>query len=362
VGVVADKLWSAFRWTDERMMRAYQAEDAIFRMALYMRRRSLGESPKMAALAAREQFLDYDIRAPWVVALRNTGLPFISFTYRAVPLIAHNIQLRPWKVAKYAALGYGLNAMSYLLDDWDDDTEEKDKRGEVAERAALRDEQQGTTWLGVPRMVRMPWRDSHGLPVFLDVRRWIPAGDIFDSTQGSSALPMPGSLQFGGPLVMAGEFLLNKQAFNGEEITNELTDTGPEKVKKVAGWAWRSWTTPALYNPGSYYWNKVWDAMHGATDATGRPYTVPQAVASSFGIKVGPVDPDTGIMWHIKEFKQVRQELDHQVWVLANQLHRGLISQSAFDKGVATLTEKFMTLGQNANELSAKSRKPEKVE
>ena len=61
-------------------------------------------------------------------------------------------------------------------------------------------------------------------------------------TQGSSALPIPAPLQFGGPLQLAFELMLNKQAFTGEEITNELTDTSADKAAKVADWAWKAWT------------------------------------------------------------------------------------------------------------------------
>ena len=66
-------------------------KDQLFRMATYMRRRSQGESPQVAALNARDQFLNYDIRALWIVMMRNTLFPFISYTYRAVPKLAESI-------------------------------------------------------------------------------------------------------------------------------------------------------------------------------------------------------------------------------------------------------------------------------
>ena len=168
LGVIADKLWTKAKQIDNGMLKAYQAEDQLFRMAAYMRRRSQGESPQVAAMNARDQFLNYDIRAPWVVMMRNSLFPFISYTYRAVPKLAENLMHRPWKIAKYAAIAYAVNALAYLWDEGDDDEER--------ERAALRDEEQGYTWLLSPRMLRMPWRDAHGLPVFLDVRRWDSGG------------------------------------------------------------------------------------------------------------------------------------------------------------------------------------------
>jgi len=341
-GVVADKLWTWAKAADNGMMRAYQAEDEMYRMALYMRRRSQGESPEAAAAQAREQFLNYDIRAPWVVALRNTALPFIGYTYRAVPQIMNSLQLRPWKVAKYAAVAYAVNAMSYMLDDWGggDDGEEK-------ERAGLRDEEQGNTWLGIPRMVRMPWRDSHGLPVFFDMRRWIPAGDVMDATQGSSALPIPAPLQFGGPMQLAYEFMLNKKAFDGKEITEDLTQTPGEKLAAVADWAWKAWTPPAFWNPGSHYWSKISKAYYGAKDTAGNVYSLPEAALSAVGIKVKAVDVEDGINWHYRDFIKVQTALKYQLRSNARDLDRGIISQEAHDAKAARIMDKFGELEKN---------------
>ncbi len=60
---------------------------------------------------ARDQFLNYDIRAPWVNAARASMLPFISYTYRVVPLVAKAMAERPWKMAKYITVAYAINAL-----------------------------------------------------------------------------------------------------------------------------------------------------------------------------------------------------------------------------------------------------------
>jgi hypothetical protein len=271
-----------------------------------------------------------------------------------------SIMHRPWKVAKYAAIAYGVNALAYMLDDMDGGD---DDDGEERERAALRDQEQGRTWLGVPRMVRMPWRDDHGLPVFLDVRRWIPAGDIFDTSQGSSAIPIPGPLQFGGPLQLAFELAFNKKAFDGKEIVNELTDTPGEQAKNVADWAWKAWAPGAFWIPNSWYWTKISNAVHGATDIYGRPYSVPQALLSSIGIKAQPLDVENGIMWHFKDFQKMQLEMEAQFRTVARQLDRGLISQSEFDKALAKTMEKFVTLEGKINAYDKRTqKKPEPVD
>ncbi|MCV0395491.1 MAG: hypothetical protein K5872_22345 [Rhizobiaceae bacterium] len=342
MGKFADRLWTWAKTADRKMIDAYRAEDEVFRMATYMRRRQIGDSPKDAADFARQQFLDYDIRAPWVNAARNSVLPFLSYTYRAAPLVAKAIVTRPWKLGKYFAVAYALNALAYA---WDDEGDEE------KERASLRDEEQGFTWIGVPRMMRMPFRNEDGLPVFLDIRRWIPAGDIFDTGQGSSAIPIPAPLQFGGPLMIGAEIALNKQGFTGEEITNDLTDTWFEKAGKIGDYLWKAWLPSAAWVPGSWYWEKIGNAAKGATDASGRPYDLPSAAASSVGIKLKPQDVEQGLHWQGYGIQKVEQELKAQARRLARQRERNLISKDEFEKGMRSITTKFERLEDRARKL-----------
>jgi hypothetical protein len=348
LGKFADRLWSGAKTVDSKMTDLYRAEDDVFRLASYRAGIARGETPEHAAAAAREQFLDYDIHAPWVNAAGNSLLPFISYTYRAVPLIARTLATRPWKLAKYAMVAYALNALAYA---WDDKDEEE------KERASLRDEEQGYTWLGTPRMMRMPFRNGDGLPVFLDVRRWIPGGDVFDTNQGSSAVPVPAPLQFGGPLMLAFELALNKSSFTGDSITNDLTDNWFDKSSKVGDYLWKAWMPSAAWVPNSWYWTKIENAAKGATDAKGRPYSLPEAVASSFGVKVKPQDVETGIFWHYKDMKDVETALRAEARTLARQRDRGLISQKAFDAGMQALLDKRDRLVERVKELQGATRK-----
>lgn len=343
LGRLADGIWGFAKGLDRRMVELYQLEDEVFRMATYLRKRDLGFSPTEAALQARDQFLNYDIRAPWVNAARRSVLPFISYTYRAVPVVARSVMLRPWKLAKYATIAYAANALAYMVlgDEGDEDEE----------RRSLRTEEQGSTWLGAPRMMRLPWNDDYGNPVFLDVRRWVPAGDIFDMNQGQSAIPVPAPLQFGGPLMLAGEFILNRQAFTGQEITNDLTDDWWDKSAKVTDWAWKSWMPSAPWIPGSWYWERIGNAMSGARDFRGRPYSVPQAVLSSAGIKVKPQDVRQGFYFHGLEFNRVEQELRAQMRRLARDRQRGLITERRFERERVRLITKMRRLGERRRQV-----------
>ena len=341
LGKVLDRVWSFAQKADQKMRDAYQLEDELFRMATYMRERRHGASPEEAARHARDQFLDYDIRAPWVNAARRTILPFIAYSYRAAPIIAKSMAHRPWKLAKYITVAYAMNALAYMAVGDDDEDEE---------RRSLREEEQGYTWLGAPRMQRLPWNDENGNPVFLDIRRWIPAGDVFDMNQGQSVLPIPAPLQFGGPLMLAAEAMLNKQAFTGREIVNTEIDDPWEKTSKVGDWLWKSWMPSAAYIPGSWYWEKIGNAIAGARDWQGRPYDVTQSALSSVGIKVKPQDVRDGMAAHARRFDFLEREIKSSITRLKKDRGRGMISDSEFDSALDRALGKLRDLNEKRRE------------
>jgi hypothetical protein len=346
LGKVADAIWRTGKAADRKMVEMYRMEDEIFRMAMYMRRRSLGDNAENAASEALQQFLNYDIKAPWVNAARRTALPFIAYTYRAVPVIARSIATRPWKLAKYFLIAQAASYMAYMMAPGDEDEE----------RRSMREEERGYTWIGVERMQRMPYRDTHGNPVFLDIRRWIPAGDVFDLSQGHGAFSIPAPIQFGGPLMLAAELALNKSAFTGEPITNEMTDTGADKAGKIADWAWKSWMPSAAWIPGSWYWEKIGLALDGATDPKGRPYPVPEAVASSFGVKLKPQDVESNLDWRAYEFDKARRALRAEERRIARQRDRNIVSEEAFREAIDSIETKRRRLQEREEEVFPPTR------
>ncbi len=321
-------IWDSIKKADGKMLDAYNAEDEIFRLAFYLRRQSLGDTPEEAARAARRQFIDYDIRAPWVNAARNTVLPFIGYTYRSIPILAQAIAERPWKLAKYATLAAAANWLGYLFAPGDEDDERKVMSPTV----------QGNAWTGTPRMIRMPWYDGDGNPVFLDVRRWIPAGDVFDMNQ--SEIGLPAWLQFGGPLQIAGELMLNKQAFTRQPIVDPLTDTTTEKAGKTVSWAWKAFMPNAPWIPESYSWDKLQQAATGATDDLGRDYSALEASASVLGIKAAGHDVDLQRRYRAMDFDRHERELDFEISALKREMSKKAISRERFDANLAKIIAK----------------------
>jgi hypothetical protein len=324
-----DGIVKGIKATDGAMVNAYQMEDQVFRMATYIRRRQQGATVAEAAIEARDQFLNYDIRAPWINAARRSVLPFISYTYRAVPMVAKTIAERPWKVAKYIAIYQAINTLAYLVAPSDYDEEE--------ERKSMRSNEQGKTWLGVERMVRMPYLQN-GNPVFLDIRRWVPAGDVFD-TQGGD---LPAWLHIGGPIVIGMELYLNRSAFTDQDIVNRMTDSFGERAQKRLDFLWKSFAPNAPWIPNSWYQEQIMRAFQGEAVQWGsnQPYDPMETVLSSFGIKLKPKDVELGYLgWEI-EFDRINRELSAQARALTRQRERGLINDETLDRNMQDLIKK----------------------
>lgn len=329
------------------MIEMYRSEDSIFRLAKFLNEVKAGKSDKEAGKLARHAFLDYRINAPWIQMVRRGPLPFIAFTYRAVPLLIDAAANKPWKFMKYFLVGSGLNMLAYSIlgSAGDEDKERKLMAEEKSGRA-----------LGIfPRMMRMPWNDENGSPVFLDVRRWIPGGDIMDLTGSKGAVALPQWLSVGGPLALLVEMASNKNVFTGKPIVKE-TDTKGEAVVAVldhlykfmapnlpvpnpAGW----WVDDAMNQRGifqSYSWKSIESANKGETDAFGRERNKGQAVAGALGVKVGSYPADVGEQNAKYKYDAAIRELNQVQTEWKRMLSRNGVTQEQFDRKMQDIAAK----------------------
>ena len=264
----------------KNLLDLYQSEDDVFRLAAWLKAKEDGATDIEAGKKSRKSFLDYNINAPWVAAMRSTAFPFIAFSYRAIPMLAETAAKRPWKLLKLAAIAGGLNALSYALIGGDEDDE----------RRYLPEEKAGRVWGMVPKLIRMPF-DTDGQPVFLDIRRFIPVGDVFDLGQGHSAVPVPPSMMPGGPMMLLFEAILNKSAFTAKDISLE-TDTTFERLMKTGDYMYKAVAPNIAFLPGTYSYENITNAGKGKTDTFGRELSINQALLNSIGIKVGSYGSD----------------------------------------------------------------------
>ena len=271
----------------------YQQEDQVFRMAVFMDRMDKKMNVTEAAMNARKWFIDYDINAPVINHLRNTATPFLSYTYRIVPLLAETATLRPHKFAKWAGIGYGLNELGKQVAGGDPELE----------RVTMRDEYSKTLW-GVPYMpptvLRVPWNSNDGDSQYLDVSRWVPGGDIFEEREtGVPGIPAPLQPSFGLYGDIYNVAVARTDPFTGQEIEGLGLD---EDGKAIAKALFKRLTPNLPIIPGSYSYEKIARSLREAKGfekgelIPGSQYTAPysfgESIAYSLGIKLRPQDPD----------------------------------------------------------------------
>lgn len=332
------------------MLDAYEAEDQVFRLAAWLKAKEDGASDMQAGKVARKSFLDYRINAPWVQMMRGTFLPFIAFTYRAAPMALEIAAKKPWKLMKLGLVAGLLNAIGYGLSGGDEDEERK----------LLPEEKAGSIWGLTPKLIRMPWNSDaikDGVkvgedPVFLDVRRWIPVGDIFDTGATNAAVPLLPSMMPGGPLALLAEFSLNKTGFTGKPITLE-TDTPLEKATKTADWLYKAFAPNIAVLPGTYAWTAIANAGGGKTDSFGREQSLTQAIVSSVGIKVGSYPKDVLQLNAQREVQAKLMEIDRNITALKREYQKKGIDADEFQEKIADQAAKMRKVVEKFHERMA---------
>ena len=329
----------AWRNTGGRMTDAYQAEDQVFRLGVFMDRLQKGMSPEDAADDARRWFIDYDISAPGVNVLRATALPFFSYTYRATPLLAEAATLRPWKFAKWAMIGAAINAAG-----------EKWGGGDTRRERALMNEQNKGTIYGLPftppQMLKLPMQAKVGgqtiaermgtgdTSQYLDVTRWVPGGDVLDNSSSRISsvpyLPAPVQPSFGA----AGSVINAAQGF--DPFTSKtlpglgLGAASDAKVK--AAFLAKQFTPNFPGMPGAYSTQKLADAAAGKPTPLGDTLPVWQAAMQTLGLKIRPADLEKLQMRAGFDTQQQVRLLMERVRMAGKDLQKGRISREAFDK------------------------------
>lgn len=112
---------------DDVATQLYAAEDNVFRLAAFVK--AAGDMAAKEGVSnpdqnmlqeagrfARQAFLDYDIDAPAVKFLRQSFMPFVSWTYAITPVLGRIAANQPWKIANvlsaYYLLDIGMSALA----------------------------------------------------------------------------------------------------------------------------------------------------------------------------------------------------------------------------------------------------------
>tara|TARA_R110002167_G_scaffold366372_1_gene595521 strand:+ start:458 stop:4783 length:4326 start_codon:yes stop_codon:yes gene_type:complete len=365
----SNNIWKTLRKVKQatlgKLEDAYQFEDQIFRMAVFMDRLDKGFDVNKAAMEAKKWFIDYDINAPAINALRRTATPFLSYTYRVIPLLAEAAILRPHKFVKWAAVGYGLNEIG----------KELGGGNEELERVTMRDELSKKLY-NIPfmpsRMIKLGWKSEAGDAQYLDVSRFVPGGDIFEQREGEGfqfpIIPapfQPGGLLVDIPLLVG----TKKNPFTGQPV--EGLGLG-EDNKAIFKAVLQNLTPNVAGLAGSYATNKINQARN---IEEGEPfYNVPgseyaakysplEALAYSFGIKLRPQNILANRKLKEIDYQADLKALQQASGKLKSQFKNGKIaSKKELDEKLAEVEIQRLKLGaewalyvRKLNEARAKS-------
>lgn len=342
---------------------AYQFEDTFFRYLIYKDARENGLEPQDAVDYAQKYIFTYDDLPKGARRIRDFGIPFFSYTYKAAPALLHTALTHPVRMAVPAALFWGINAAAYAIATGDDDDSWQDtlkryltdpefrakaREKEKLEREHLPPWNKGTTSMLTPKMIRLGMDEVTKLPLFIDVSRIIPGGDLFDVSPNAGGLPIPQPVTPSHPLFTTMVAMLgNKDMFLGKDIV-DANDTRGEAASKRSAWLWKQ-LTPAI-TAGNYHWERGMNALAQANggevkwvpdilggDATGigkdgNPVQPKLAAMQTFGVKVRPVDLETAEAIEGSMKRKMIRDIDGEIRKLQRYASKGAISDRTMEK------------------------------
>lgn len=349
-----ETVWNALSfWLRKPAGKAYEAEDLFFRYLIYRDARQRGLEPDDAVDYAQKFIFTYDDLPKGARTLRDFALPFFSYTYKVVPTLAQTALEYPWRYAAPAAALYTVNAMMYAMaaslgggedEDWwdvirryvtDEEFRNKVRDMEKQERSNLPPWMKGASFtLGTPKAIRMGMDDVTGLPLFLDVSRIFPGGDLLDAHSNSGGIPLLQPLTPSSPILnTVGAMIWNKDPFFGKEIVDK-NDTSAEAAAKRGKWLWTQFA-PAVA-VGNYHWDRAMNVIANQTGEPvfgytgvgkdGLPVQASLAAAQTVGIKIRPVDLDLSEKINKAERTKLIQGIDAEIKRLNRLENKGAIT------------------------------------
>lgn len=342
---------------------AYQAEDTFFRYLIYRDARNQGLDPQDAVDYAQKYIFTYDDLPQGARMIRDFGIPFFAYTYKFIPTALHTAANYPWRMAAPAAVFYAANAAMYALAAGDDDDEwheklkkyltdaeyrKQIKAAEELERKNMPPWMQGYTSLMTPRALRLGTDELTNLPVFIDISRVIPGGDIFDVNPNAGGVPVFQWITPSNPLFTTGVAMFaNKDLFFGKELVDK-NDTRMEAAKKRMDWIYKQFT-PAIAI-SNYHWDrslnaivqatgvelKYWpDFLGGDASGVGRDGLPVQPVYSAmqtFGIKARPIDLEKAEEIAKSQDNKLIRDIDAEISQLKRLSQRGAILDRVYEQ------------------------------
>jgi hypothetical protein len=275
---------------------AYQGIEQYFKLAVYINERQKGRTAREAKRHAEKYLFNYQ-KIPSYIRKYKRVSPFITFTYKALPIVSETAVKKPWKIASVLALMKTVELIGAAL--MGEPPEEIEKETRVLPAYMKK-----PIFPGFISHLRLPYRDEHGRSKWLDLSYILPWGDVAE--QWGQTTLVARSLLPNNPLAtFAADWYSNQVAFSGQPLT--LGENDPDYWKKIGTHLWRQ-AMPSL--AGGYGFDKLMSAIYGDVDWAGRERSVEEAIFDVFlGIKIRSVDYNEEFAFRLREKRRTIQDL-----------------------------------------------------
>jgi hypothetical protein len=259
----------------------YGKIDDFYKLAKFSEQVGKGMDYKTAAREANKWVMDYSLVHPAIDVARRHIMPFATYQYKMMPLVAEALRKRPLSVFKYMAAPLAMyEASREILNLTEDDWQSLKKE------LPLYIKNNGN-------YVLMPWKSPEGNAQWVNLEYFFPwqslgavARDIKQGNPGEILTDIGVS----NPILDAysvGKTLKGdtppKDPFTGRPLFNPL-DSPTEKAIKTAEWLYNKWMPSMLTSFGAL--GTTGQYIRGEKDRHGREVTGPQAAGKWVGFNI----------------------------------------------------------------------------
>ncbi len=251
----------------------YQNEERFSKMMMFVYQRERGTGVRAAWSAAETATFNYAKVTPFIRRLRESafGLPFVTFTVKATPLVAKTAITHPARIGKFGLIKRGFESMS-----------PEDQL--TAERANEPD------YIKSGFFVRLPFEDKLGRAMYFDMTYIMPFGDLLSGNwleaerKGETLLT---STLRKNPVFGAVGDLYSNTDFFGEPIIKASSTEPHEAGRDILVYLTKQFAPPPLtLTPERILQATQISGMSEAEIGTKR--TITQEILRNFGLKVTP--------------------------------------------------------------------------
>ncbi len=258
------------KWTDVTGAAKFREMTEVHaKYAKYIYNKEQGMSDTQAILDSLKWTFDYSDVTPLVASLRDSVVPFATWTGKIMPLMLETAVKHPLRVAKWPAMLKGMHELSVITTGMNDQ-EGADFMKKLPEH------------LDSYLQILSPVRDERGRLQMIDFSYVL--GGFSDYKEWMQENPV-GQFMQNPFLNLLYELGNNRNAF-GQRIYSDF-DPISTQAMKMGGYAWQKFA-PSLF-PGGTNYNNIYDSY--TNDAS--TLTSAQAIARAVGARITPLDEES---------------------------------------------------------------------